>query len=561
MKGLSFSNKTAMMLLGSCFIVAIFIAGVALFQKYSAAKLSLGVLRTTLYNDFDHNAKAQVEAAISILNQYYERSQKGEITLDEAKDQAAKVLAGIRYDKGNYLWADTVEGINIVLPDKSKNGTSRINLQDKRGHFIIKEILANGRKEGGGYTDYWFPRAGSDTPLPKRSYSLEFKPFEWVIGTGNYVDDLETMVQKEYDKVTAALKRDMLVFAAIIFCSLVVAFVFSRLFSKSLLKTLGGEPALIADIANQIAAGNLVFQHNQDANGILKAMQDMATKLRSVMSEISDLANLVAKDGQNLQTNIASMAQGAHENAAQAGTVAVASEEMAATSGEIANNCHMAADSAQHAADTTQQGFNVVKHTVGGIRERGALTRQNAKAISSLGERSDQIGAIVATIEDIADQTNLLALNAAIEAARAGEMGRGFAVVADEVRALAERTTKATKEISDMIRAIQVETRQAIISMEEGVKETEKGAHEAGQLEVALQNILEQVNVVTMQVSQIATAAEEQTATTSEITNNIHQISEISQQASVTAQASAEATEHLAQISGQLKNMVHQFKL
>jgi methyl-accepting chemotaxis protein len=227
----------------------------------------------------------------------------------------------------------------------------------------------------------------------------------------------------------------------------------------------------------------------------------------------------------------------------------------------IANNCHMAADSAQQAASTTQKGFNVVKETVNGIRLRGEETRANAKNIGSLGERSDQIGAIVATIEDIADQTNLLALNAAIEAARAGEQGRGFAVVADEVRALAERTTRATKEISGMIKAIQNKTKSAIVSMEAGVKGSEQGAAAASQLEPSLQAILEQVNAVSMQVSQIATAAEEQTATTSEITNNIHQITQVVHETSRGAQESARAASGLSLQADELQAIVSKFRL
>jgi methyl-accepting chemotaxis protein len=234
---------------------------------------------------------------------------------------------------------------------------------------------------------------------------------------------------------------------------------------------------------------------------------------------------------------------------------------MAATSSDIARNCHEAADSVSHAANTTQSGFEIVKHTVDGIRIRGEHTKENAKIIAKLGQRSEQIGAIVGTIEDIADQTNLLALNAAIEAARAGEQGRGFAVVADEVRALAERTTNATKEIGEMIRTIQQETNTAIYSMEEGVKGTQKGAAEAAQLETSLQQILEQVNDVTMQVSQIATAAEQQTATTGEVTTNIQQITVVVTQTASGAEETAAAAAQLAGQAQDLQSLVGRFRL
>jgi methyl-accepting chemotaxis protein len=292
-----------------------------------------------------------------------------------------------------------------------------------------------------------------------------------------------------------------------------------------------------------------------------RLLNDFIGKLNHTLSAVIGTTSTLASTTFQLNSTAEQMATSAEEVSAQATTVATASEEMAATSNDIAQNCYSAAQSAQHAADTTQKGFDVVKHTVDGILHRGEATKETAQAISSLGERSDQIGVIVATIEDIADQTNLLALNAAIEAARAGEMGRGFAVVADEVRALAERTTRATKEISDMIRAIQSETRQAIVRMDEGVRGTEKGAAEAAELESALSEILEQVNAVTMQVSQIATAAEEQTATTSEITGNIHKISEVIEGTAKGAQDTSAAAASLAESSEELRRLMGQFKL
>ena len=284
-------------------------------------------------------------------------------------------------------------------------------------------------------------------------------------------------------------------------------------------------------------------------------------KLHRIISQISSTSTQVASASTQLQATAEHIATGAEEVAAQAGTVATAGEEMSATSGDIAQNCLMAAEGAQRASQAASDGADVARRTIDGIRSRGEKTRENALIIESLGTRSDQIGAIVATIEDIADQTNLLALNAAIEAARAGEQGRGFAVVADEVRNLATRTTNATKEIGGMIRAIQTETKQAITSMEEGVKGTEKGIAEAAQMETSLNNILAQVNDVTMQVNQIATAAEEQTATTSEISSNMMQITEVVQQTSQGAHESATAAAQLNGNADELQRLVRQFKL
>ncbi|HEU0265897.1 MAG TPA: methyl-accepting chemotaxis protein, partial [Geobacterales bacterium] len=187
--------------------------------------------------------------------------------------------------------------------------------------------------------------------------------------------------------------------------------------------------------------------------------------------------------------------------------------------------------------------------------------KATAQTVESLGNRSEEIGEIVGVIEDIADQTNLLALNAAIEAARAGEQGRGFAVVADEVRALAERTTKATKEIGQMIKGIQGETRRAVSAMEEGVQEVKSGTQEASRSGEALQKILQVIGTLSGQVNQIATAAEEQTATTTEISDNMQQITGVVQETARGAQESASAASQLSTLAEELQKVVGQFRL
>ena len=291
------------------------------------------------------------------------------------------------------------------------------------------------------------------------------------------------------------------------------------------------------------------------------AINRMLTSMNGMVASIKATAEQVAAASSQLYATSDQIATGAEEVAAQAGTVATASEEMTCTSSEIANNCLKAVESSKRASDSASSGFAVVQETVEEMGRIAERVKESASTVESLGARSDQIGEIVGTIEDIADQTNLLALNAAIEAARAGEQGRGFAVVADEVRALAERTTKATKEIGAMIKAIQTETKGAVSSMEEGVRAVEKGTADASRSGHALQDILEQANAVTMQINQIATAAEQQTATTNEITNNIQQITDVVHETAKGSQESASAANQLSRFAEELTHLVGNFKL
>lgn len=284
-------------------------------------------------------------------------------------------------------------------------------------------------------------------------------------------------------------------------------------------------------------------------------------KLRTIIGQVAKASQEVASASSQLHATAEQMATGVEEVAAQAGTVATAGEEMSATSGDIAQNCQYAADGSRLASETAVAGAKVVDETIGVMSSIAERVQKTAKTVESLGSRSDQIGAIIGTIEDIADQTNLLALNAAIEAARAGEQGRGFAVVADEVRALAERTTRATREIGEMIKTIQAETKAAVIAMEEGVKEVVIGTEKAAHSGKALEQILEQINSVTMQIAQVATAAEQQTATTAEISSNMQQITEVVSQTANGAQESAAASNQLSALAEDLRRIVSQFRL
>ncbi|MDD2539736.1 MAG: methyl-accepting chemotaxis protein [Desulfuromonadaceae bacterium] len=360
---------------------------------------------------------------------------------------------------------------------------------------------------------------------------------------------------------TALAHKALIISAALALAAVLVAIAIGLIMSGRI-----STPLLrLRDSFQQVADGDLTVRVDstcRDETGSLaRSFTVMTEQLRELIAKVTTTSSEVAASTRELQGTATEIANGAEVAATQTISVATASEEMAATSNDISHSCQVAVESAQRASRAAQDGADVVRQTVEGMRRIAVRVQDTARTVDSLGERSDQIGAIVATIEDIADQTNLLALNAAIEAARAGDMGRGFAVVADEVRALAERTTKATREIGEMIKAIQSETRSAVTAMDEGVREVETGTIDAERSGTALQQILDEIDAVSGQVHQISTAAEEQSATTSEITENIHRMTDIIQDTARGSHETAASASNLSGLAEGLQGAVARFQL
>lgn len=317
-------------------------------------------------------------------------------------------------------------------------------------------------------------------------------------------------------------------------------------------------------ILDKLSQGDLTArvegQYKGDHQLIKDSINKTAESLGNAMEEVREAVSSTASAAAQISSSAEEMAAGTQEQSAQTSEIAESIESVTRTIVNNTRNASMAVDAAKLSKEKAENGGAVVNKTIEGMNRIAEVVKNSAETVFTLGQNSDKIGEIIQVIDDIADQTNLLALNAAIEAARAGEQGRGFAVVADEVRKLAERTTKATKEIATMIKQIQQDTVQAVDSMRKGTKEVEEGkllAVEAGR--VLSELVVGSQKVATI-IVQVAEASEDQASSSEQISKNIEGISSVTSQTSTGINQIARAAEDLNRLTVNLKDLVEQFK-
>ena len=348
----------------------------------------------------------------------------------------------------------------------------------------------------------------------------------------------------------------------VIFGAVAVAIAIGMLLTLSITKPI----ARVVDLAQHIADYDLTSEKiqvkSEDEVGLLaEALNKMAARLTEMVSVINGNTNELVVAAKQISTSSAELSDGVKEQTNQTAQVSTAVEEMSATILEATKNTSEAAETAKIAADKSKEGSRLAEDTSRGMEEIVESSNVTSHNIQGLAEKAMAIGEIIKVIDDIADQTNLLALNAAIEAARAGEQGRGFAVVADEVRKLAERTTKATKEVAETIKGIQLDVSRANEQINESKQTVDKGKELVQNTNASLTEIFNAIEIVQEMMRQLATASEQQSAAAEEISKSVENVDTITKESAVGAEQSAAASERLNKQAEELRKLVGAFKL
>ena len=320
-----------------------------------------------------------------------------------------------------------------------------------------------------------------------------------------------------------------------------------------------------AEAVQRVAEGDLTVRvdvtGNDEVGDLGRSFNNMTDRIGQIIQVVAGTAREVASSSSQIASSSEEISSGMADQNAQVTQISAAVEQMSASVVEVARKSADAARNAEQSGEAAIQGGSIVEQTIHEMNVISEAVNASSRSVQDLGQRGEQIGEIIAVINDIADQTNLLALNAAIEAARAGEHGRGFAVVADEVRKLADRTTQATDEISESIQAIQSETTSAVERMGQGTRQVEVGVSRATEAGTSLTQIVGNAREVAGMIQSIAAATEEQSAASEDVARNVEQIAAVTHQARDGIEQAAIAAAQLSEQAAHLQEQVGQFKI
>jgi methyl-accepting chemotaxis protein len=501
-------------------ILSIFILVVFLFPFIIWFYL-LPDIKENIYNEKRLATKHLVESVYALVLSYKGQADKGELSEEAAKAAALEKIKSLRYGNDDYFWINDMTPKMIMHPFKPEmNGTDISESKDADGKKFFQEMVEVCKSKNEGFVEYKWPKPGVEKPVKKISYVKLFKSWNWMIGSGIYVEDVEKQISE------ISIKIVMILLIAIII-TIFAGMFFSRSLSKSI-------NALIERF-KQVFEIRLTSEDNKSNNEIsilTLYMNHVIESQKKMAMNLLEHSKLVTDASINLLKISDESEKSSSGLAAQTTTAAASSEEISASINTVSTASEEMTSSIKEISKSTTEASRVTEES----REKANAA---SEVMNRLGISSKEIGDIIKVITSIAEQTNLLALNATIEAARAGELGKGFAVVANEVKELAKESAKATENITSRIKAIQDDSMNAINAIQEII------------------TISNQVSDIT---NTIAGAVEEQSVTVNEVNRNLLEASNGVSQVAETNQNISESSKNYAQIAGKIKHSSNEIK-